>query len=138
MTKAARLTRAGRSYNPKTTLGFYAIVLGIVAGVATVVVVPLAFSPVAWAVPWILVGFAGFAAVLVGSVFIVMVKDVSKLMLQGVSGSEYVEIQTLLGDSVTGERLVVERLTIEEELIATVVEHGDHQDGDPSEESNVR
>ena len=133
MSNVIKATRSASSYNPKTTLSFFAIVLGIMAGVTTAVAVPLAFSPLVWVVPWVLILFLVFALVLVGAVYRVMVRDPSKLMLQGVSGTEYVEIQSLLGDSVSGERVVIERLAIEEETVATITVLADESDADNRE-----
>jgi hypothetical protein len=98
-----------KTINPKTVLGFYATVLGLVLATTVGLVGVLAVNNVAtYLIPWLL-GFSGFVFVaLIAGVFIVSLKDPSKLMLTQVTGMEYAQIQTLiLGDSSTGDRLEV-------------------------------
>lgn len=98
-----------QTINPKTVLGFYATVLGLVLATTVGLVGVLAVNNVAtYLIPWLL-GFSGFVFVaLIAGVFIVSLKDPSKLMLTQVTGMEYAQIQTLiLGDSSTGDRLEV-------------------------------
>jgi hypothetical protein len=104
-----RAIQARQAANPKTVLGYYAGVSGILLSGCVAAVWVLATTHTAtYLIPWIL-GFGGlvFVAVLVG-VYRLNVTDPSKLMLRAVTGSEYYEIQRArLGDSLHGEREVV-------------------------------
>ena len=97
---------------PRTILGFFAIVLGLVFAAVIALIAILAGNETStYLIPWL----AFFAGVLVlGVVVVVLVialKDPSKLMLGQVTGSEFVQIQqTLLGDSNRGERMAVLQL----------------------------
>jgi hypothetical protein len=112
----AEVTSAVRNrhtVNPKTILGYFAIVLGLLLTATVGATGTLAATGVYTdAIPWIL-GFAGFVFLflLIGP-FVVAWKDPSKLMLTQVTGTEYVQIQQrrLLGDSDQGERLELESL----------------------------
>lgn len=99
---------ASRAYNPKTVLGFFAIVLGIVlaASASATLILSRSERTVEY-IPFVL-AFAGlFILALVALVSTVMIVSPAKLMLTGVSGREFVEIQRLtLGDSMTGKRPV--------------------------------
>lgn len=104
--------QAARSYNPKTILGFLATVVGIaVVGCTAAGGALLVSGKVLWLVPLVF-GFAGFlvVGVLVG-VFVILLRDPSKLLLTHVSGTEYLNIQRglVLGDSKSGEQLLPPR-----------------------------
>jgi len=106
MPKEASHTIRTASYkSPKTILGFFAIVVGILVTGASVVVGLLArFDSLHPFIPWILI-FAAIVivAVLVG-VFVTAWKDPTVLMLGQISGQDYIENRKLaLGDSSSGE-----------------------------------
>ena len=131
------LTRAVRSrqaVNPRTVLGFYATVIGLVLVASALIVAALITSDeYGWLIPWILI-FAGVLVVaLVVGVFAVSLSDPSRLMLTQVTGSEYAEIQrfVVLGSSATGERLVPttkERVSAEQ-VIPTLSASGEALEG---------
>jgi hypothetical protein len=114
LTQITNAVRSRQSINPRTVLGFYATVLGILATAAVTGAAVLASADrETWLIPW-LFGFSGavLLLLLIG-VFIVTLIDPSKLMLTQVSGTEYAAIQqqVVLGDSTSGERLVLEAAT---------------------------
>lgn len=115
---------AGKAYNPKTVLGFFAIVLAIVlAAVASATLILSRSEATVVYMPFVL-GFAGLFVLLVFAlVSIVMIVSPAKLMLTGVSGHEFVEIQRLsLGDSLTGKRpdnVVLPQIVQNEPLLAS-------------------
>ena len=95
-----------QSANPRTVLGFFAIVLGLMFTAAVSASAVLAEThTLTNLIPYVL-GFAAIILVLVLlGIFVVMLTDPSKLMLGQITGSEYVEIHKLmLGDSLVGER----------------------------------
>jgi hypothetical protein len=107
ISEVTRAIRGRQTINPRTVLGFYATVIGLllaatVGGVAVLATTGHALH----LIPWLL-GFAGAAVVvLLIGVFIITLVDPSKLMLGQVTGSEYVAIQrTVLGDALTGEHV---------------------------------
>lgn len=108
-TQVTQAVRRKQTLNPKTVLGFYATILGLLfAGVVGIVSVLAATDTSTFLIPWLL-GFAGtFLLLLMLGVFIVSLRDPSRLLLTQVSGTEYVAIQTqtVLGDSLTGERVI--------------------------------
>jgi hypothetical protein len=100
------MVRRRYTENPRTVLGFFATVLGLILAADIAAVATLAYADVKTGlIPWLL-GFAGVVFVaLVGAVLVIALVDPSKLMLGRVTGSEYAEIQRLtLGDSRAGER----------------------------------
>jgi hypothetical protein len=106
---AIEAIRARRTSNPKTVLGFYATVLGLLLSACVGAAFVLAETKTAtYLIPWVL-GFGALVFVmLVAGVFVITLTDPSKLMLGQITGSEYVAIhQAVLGDSLTGERLEV-------------------------------
>ena len=106
--------------SPKTILGFFAIVLGILATGAVIVVVALARTPSLHhlIVPILLFVAILIVVVLVG-VFITSWKDPTILMLGEISGTAYIENRRLsLGDSLRGERM--------EEIHVVTVQSGGH------------
>jgi hypothetical protein len=98
--EAIRRVSQSRSQNPKTILAFYATVLGLTLTADVAVVAVLASTDVLTGlIPWLL-GFAGLMSLaLMVAVFVIALKDPSKLMLGQVSGTEYVEIQRLSVDA---------------------------------------
>lgn len=97
---------AARTQNPKTVLGFFATVMAIVLAGCTSLCLILGSNPgTVFCVPWVL-GLSG--AIILGllvTVIVVMIANPAKLMLTGVSGTEFVEIQRTLGDSLTGRQV---------------------------------
>ncbi|MFL4475554.1 hypothetical protein ACIPVK_16280 [Paeniglutamicibacter sp. MACA_103] len=100
--------RGRQTINPKTVLGFYATVLGILLFATVSVVAVLASNNVElWLIPFLL-GFSGLLLLLLlAGVFVVSLIDPSKLMLTQVTGTEYAHIQEtlILGDSNRGDRV---------------------------------
>ncbi len=105
---ATKVLQRRETAQPRTVLAYYGAITGLVLGGVVGAVSTLAATGVStYLIPWLL-GFGALivVAVLVG-VFVVMLKDPSRLMLGQVSGREYAEIQQVrLGDSVRGERAV--------------------------------
>lgn len=97
--------RGGTYRSPKTILGFFAIVVGLVlAAVVTTVAVLARAESLHALIPWIL----GFAAILVvvvlAGIFFTAWKDPTVLMLGQITGHDYIENRKLtLGDSIAGE-----------------------------------
>ena len=92
---------------PKTILGFFAIVLGILATGAALVIGALAGEPALHKLiaPILLFVAALIVIVLVG-VFVTAWKDPTILMLGEVSGEAFIENRRLsLGDSIRGEQI---------------------------------
>ena len=107
MTELTRAVATRQTINPKTVLGFYATILGLVLAACSALVAALTISKVSvWLVPWIL-GFTGLLTVLlITAVLVINVKAPAKLMLGQVSGEEYALItQVTLGDSLNGQHL---------------------------------
>ncbi|MCH4813426.1 hypothetical protein [Vreelandella neptunia] len=109
--KEASHTIRNASYkSPKTILGFFAIVVGIlIAGTSAVIGLLSRVESLHTYIPWILL-FAAFVVVtvLVG-VFVTAWKDPTVLMLGQISGHDYIENKKLtLGDSNSGEYLEVQ------------------------------
>jgi len=96
-----------KTLNPKTVLGFYATILGILfAGVVSVVGVLAASNVMVHLIPWLLVFSGATLLGLLVAVFILTLRDPSKLMLTQVTGTEYAVIQQrIVGDSAQGERV---------------------------------
>lgn len=107
----SELTRAfqrRQTINPRTVLGFYATVLGLLLTACVAGVAVLATTKTStYLIPWLL-GFAALMVLLLlGGVFLVTLNDPTKLMLGQISGMEYAEIRrAVIGDSVTGERVI--------------------------------
>lgn len=102
-----RKTEGGEHSEPKTVLGFYATVVGIVElGVVGAVVALSTDKELRYLVPWVL-GFGGLALVtLIGIVVWMNIKAPMKLQLGRVSGREFIaHEQMTLGNSTTGEYL---------------------------------
>ena len=108
-TEVNRSLFARRKSEPKSVLGFYAIVLGILCAACVAICGALAWSGTAVGlIPWVL-GFAAlFLILLVAGVFVVMLRDPSKLMLTHVTGDQFLAIQSqhTLGDSLRGEHTI--------------------------------
>lgn len=125
MTEITQAFWAKKSLNPKTVLGFYATVLGIGLAACTSIIAVLAATGTAvWLIPWIAVFAGGFIVLLVAGVFVINFIDTSKLMLSPVSGTEYQAIRqgVVLGDSMTGQRLLLTDQASPESIDATVVD----------------
>lgn len=107
-TQLINAVRSRQTINPKTVLGFYATILGIMLTATIVIVSVLAKTGKQLnLIPWLL-AFSGMVFVLlVAGVFIITLVDPSKLMLTQVTGTEYAAIQhqVILGDSSAGERV---------------------------------
>jgi len=105
-TEINRALFSKKKSEPKSVLGFYAIVIGILFAGSVAASSALAWSDTdTWLIPWILGFSALFLIVLVVGVFFVMLRDPSKLMLTHVTGDEFLAIQShhTLGDSLTGQ-----------------------------------
>ena len=98
--------------SPKNILGFFGTLLAIwVVGSCTAIIALAKSRTETRMIPWIW-GFAAlFLLIMYISVFVVMLKNTSKLMLGNVTGSEFIAIQRniKLGDSESGLREVVYR-----------------------------
>ncbi len=108
MFKEVTQAAGGRqTINPRTVLGFYATVLGILfTGVIGAIAVLASSKVGTWLIPWLLVFLAVLVVALIGGVFILNARDPSKLMLGQITGTEYAVInRASLGDSLTGERV---------------------------------
>jgi hypothetical protein len=117
--EAVRAVRSRQTINPRTVLGFYATVLGLLlAAVVSAVGVLAATDTSTNLIPWLL-GFAGSVVfLLLVGVFIVTLVDPSHLMLGQITGSEYVEIRrATLGDSTRGEHVVT---IVGEDLLTSI------------------
>ena len=106
MPKEASHTIKSTNYkSPKTILGFFAIVVGIlIAGTSAVIGLLSRVDALHSYIPWVLL-FAAFVvvSVLVG-IFVTAWKDPTVLMLGQISGQDYIENKKLtLGDSNSGE-----------------------------------
>ena len=104
-----RAVKDKQTSSPRTVLGFYATVIGILVSACVAAAGVLAKTGTATdLIPWVL-GFGGLVLLLVlVGVFIVTLIDPSKLMLGHVTGSEYAEIHRVaLGDSGAGEKLEI-------------------------------
>ncbi len=120
-----------RSLNPKTVLGFYATVLGLGLAASTSVVTVLAVTRAAdWLIPWVAAFGRTFLILLVAGVFVINFIDTSKLMLSPLSGTEYAAIRqgVVLGDSLTGERVLSPAQSENVEIEAVVVDTEDAHD----------
>ena len=98
--------RSRQTINPKTVLGFYATVLGLLLTATVGAVGILAQTGTRTdLIPWLLTFGAVFLVLLILGVFVVTLIDPSKLMLTQVTGSEYAAIQhrAIIGDSTVGE-----------------------------------
>lgn len=108
--------RSAKTHNPKTVLGFFGIVIGIVvAACSTFTTILATTNQGTWLIPWIVLGGAAFVVVLTAALFVVMLVNPSKLMLMGVTGTEFMAIQTAtLGDSRSGIRPAQNVLVIQD------------------------
>jgi hypothetical protein len=97
--------KTGEYSAPKTVLGFYAIVLGILAAAGAAAIKFLAGEPDLHHLVAPILVFVGAVIVLILlGVFAVTLKDPTKLQLGQITGREYIEAQRLtLGDSNSGE-----------------------------------
>lgn len=132
--EALRAIKSKRTENPKTILGFYAIIVGILAagGVSVTVVTTVVGDPRGILLP-VLVFIALVIVALLVIVIILNFRDPSRLMLGKVTGDEYVDIQKItLGDSNAGERPVTLVATpvglITSDADATSGEEGDEEE----------
>lgn len=97
--------KSGSYRSPKTILGFFAIIIGILLTATTATIGILSRSEL---LHWLIVPVLIFAAlvilfVLIG-VFVTAWKDATVLMLGQVTGQEFIENRKLtLGDSISGE-----------------------------------
>ena len=91
--------------NPKTVLGFYGTALGIVDFACVAASVGLGETRTdTWLIPLIL-GFAAlFTVALIVAVFIVNLRDPSRLMLGEVRAAEFIQLHARLGDSLAGDQ----------------------------------
>lgn len=89
--------RHRRNESPRTVLAFAATVLGLaLAGDVGAVGVLAGTGVSTYLIPWLL-GFAALLVVaLLVTVFLIALRDPSKLMLGQVTGTEYVKIQSSL------------------------------------------
>lgn len=107
ITELTNAIRSRQVSNPRTVLGFYAGVLGLLLTAAVAAVGVLASTKEDTSlIPWLL-GFAGLVVLLLLiGVFIVTLIDPSKLMLGQITGTEYANIhRVVLGDSDQGSRV---------------------------------
>lgn len=136
MTQAVR---GRQTINPRTVLGFYATVLGLMlTGTVAAVGVLASTKTYTTLIPWLL-GFAGIMLfLLLSGVFIITLINPSHLMLGQITGTEFAEIQrtTTLGDSTHGERVVL--LTDDDQAVeASTVPGSRALPMPPSEEKQV-
>ena len=106
--QATRGIASGEYSRPKSVLGFYGILVGLlVTAMVSLVCVDLVYGR--GVTPYVTAGliFLGALTVLiVVGVFVVNITAPQKLMLGTITGSEHREIQQLTqGDNVSGERL---------------------------------
>jgi hypothetical protein len=109
LTEVTQSVAGRKTLNPKTVLGFYATILGLLFTFTVASASVLAFSGRSlYLLPW-LFGFAAAGGVaLVAIVVRINLSDPEKLMLGQVSGTEYVQIShQKLGDTVSGERTLL-------------------------------
>lgn len=122
-----------RTRTPKTVLGFFAIVLGIVAMSAAGVIAAIVGTPALHGLIVPILLFAGvlIVAVLVG-VFLTAWRDPTVLMLGEVTGETFVEHRRLtLGDSTRGDQEEVFQIEPVTPLLEATTE--DAAAGDQSE-----
>lgn len=94
--EALRGVHSRRTENPKTILAFYATVLGLtLAAVVGLAGVLASTGTAIWLIPWLVLFGATLVVAALSAVFVVALRDPSKLMLGQVTGNEYVEIQRL-------------------------------------------
>jgi hypothetical protein len=106
--EATRGIASGEYSRPKTVLGFFGVLAGlfISAGVTMIVADLIHGRGINPYVTGALIFLGVLTAFVVIGVYIVMIKDPSKLMLGTITGKEYSEIQQLTqGDNVSGERI---------------------------------
>lgn len=129
LTQVTNAVRQRQAINPKTVLGFYATILGLLfAGTVSCVAVLASSGTDTFLIPWLVVFCAIVLVLLLSGVFIITLIDPSKLMLTQVSGADYLAIQqrTVVGDSLSGERFMTlapseERLTPMDPIDAELV-----------------
>jgi hypothetical protein len=122
ITELTSAIRSRQLSNPRTVLGFYAVVLALLLSGDVAAVGVLASTRVStFLIPWLL-GFGGLVLLLLlVGVFIVTLIDPSKLMLGQITGIEYARIHSItLGDSDSGERIqsVIEPVAGDELIIS--------------------
>ena len=104
MIQLFRGARGGEYSAPKTVLGFFNIVLAILTTGCVGVAAVLASQPkLYYLIPYSLGLAFVFFVILVVGVFIVMLKDPTKLQLGEVSARDFINYQLTLGDSAAGE-----------------------------------
>ncbi len=87
-------------------LGFFNIVLAtLTVGAVAATGVLARKQSLNYLVPYTLAAAFGFFVLLVIGIFIVMLRDPTKLQLGTVSSSDYLNYQIIQGDSAAGERL---------------------------------
>lgn len=98
---------------PKTALGFYAVILGLTLTACTSIIGALAATGTdIWMIPYIVLFACIFLLAISIGVFVVTLKNPSKMLLTEVSGRDYMDIQRwmLLGDSKSGLKFVSDRI----------------------------
>jgi hypothetical protein len=100
------VSRAAREVrHPRTVLGFYAVLLGLVeAGVVAILVVLVSQQDLHYLVPWVIAfGALIFVAIIVVVVAMNMI-DPTKLQLEPIKGQEFLDYQKVTrGDSIGGD-----------------------------------
>jgi hypothetical protein len=146
----AEITKAIRhkqTANPRTVLGFYASIIGILlTGSVSVVISLAATHSVTWLIPWIFGSSFVTSLIIMGGIFYLNLKHPANLMLGQITGTEYAEIHrlTILGNDTEGERAVSIQVpnfnkitTVESEMVDSTTEtsfgltmKSDDQEGD--------
>lgn len=103
--EASHTIKSGSYKSPKTILGFFAIVVGIlVTGASAVIGLISRVESLHPLIPWILVFSAIVVVIVLVGVFLTAWKDPTVLMLGQMTGHDYIEHKKLtLGDSGAGE-----------------------------------
>ncbi|MFG2037530.1 hypothetical protein [Dactylosporangium sp. NPDC048998] len=97
--------RGRQTINPRTVLGFYATVLGLLlAAVVSGSAVLASTKTATWLIPWLILFAAVMFVALIAGVFVITLIDPSKLMLTQISGTEYATIRKITLGSSESER----------------------------------
>jgi hypothetical protein len=98
--------RGGTYSAPKTVLGFFITALAILTvGCIGVTDFLTKHQSLHYLIPYELAAVFVFFVALVGGIFVVMLKDATKLQLGQVSSSDFINYQIAQGDDIAGERL---------------------------------
>jgi hypothetical protein len=108
--EASHTIRSANYKSPKTILGFFAIVVGIViTGASAVIGLLSRVDSLHSYIPWVLFFAAFIVVVVLVGIFVTAWKDPTVLMLGQITGQDYIENKKLtLGDSNSGEYIEVQ------------------------------